>query len=98
MKDTSYSLPVSTLGNRRLIEPVEEEQGGCNCDSYWVTDRKGVFLNSGTLIYIGIKNLINLHARNLCQPPPLSRVIWRMLRCNGKALMLIILLKGFKNG
>ena len=64
MNDTSYRLPVSVLGNRRLIEPVMEDQGGCESEFYWTTDRNGVFINSGPVIYIGLKNLIKLNAMN----------------------------------
>ena len=60
---TIYNLPVSILCNRRLIEPFETDQGGISCEYYWVTDKDGVFVDSGPMIYIGIENLINLNAK-----------------------------------
>lgn len=60
---TIYNLPLSIIGCRRLIEPIETEQGGTTAEYYWTTDRHGVFLNTGPIIYIGIKNLIRLNAK-----------------------------------
>ena len=60
----TYNLPVCTLGNRRLIDIFTESQGGIDCLFYWTTDRRGDFLNSGPLSFIGIKNLIKLNFEN----------------------------------